>query len=113
MNEQIVQAENVFDLFALFSSYILEHINQYSYEFYDFDDDNYNSVYVAVGKYISDINDKGHKCAVNNLKKFILKFFNNQFSIEKCYAASLSMIWLSMKLGIVYLNTKNLFSIIQ
>lgn len=86
MNEQIMQADNVFDLFALFSSYILEHFDKNPYEFYDFEDDNYNDVHDAVEKYVSDVGYKGHKCAVRSLKKTFIQLFNNEFNIEKCYA---------------------------
>jgi len=52
MNQQIVQIDNIFDLFALLSSYILDHIQEDSYILEDFSDDDYIEVHDAVEKYI-------------------------------------------------------------
>lgn len=86
MNEQIISAKNIFDLFALFSSYILENLQKNSYVFYDFNDEKYNDVHDAVEKYVDDVESKGHKMAVGGLKKYLMNYFRDEINIEMCFA---------------------------
>ena len=86
MTVRLRQAENIYDLLAFVSSYILNCIQETPYEFYDFNDNDFVDVYDAVEKYVIDIDMKGHKIAFNIFRRFVLEFLKNGINIEKCYA---------------------------
>lgn len=86
MNQQIMQIDNIYDLFALLSSYILDRIQEDSYVFDDFKDDDYNDVYDSIEKYVNDKEGKGHKYAFYILRRYVIRFLGNDFNIEKCFA---------------------------
>lgn len=86
MIEQVKKINNIYDLLALCSSYILNEIDNSPYEFATFDDEDYEYVYDAIETYCHEIRDKGSKAAFETLRNFIEDFILPRIDIEKCFA---------------------------
>lgn len=86
MLEQIQKLTSIYDLFALFSSYILNSCKKKSYEFKIFPDSDYSMVEAAIITYKCEKEQRGHRKAIENLKKYLVEFMNSEINIEKCFA---------------------------
>lgn len=86
MIEQLKNVNNIYDLLALCCSYIFNELENSTYMFALFNEDNYDNVYSAIENYVVTKGEKGHKEAIDKLSKFLINYFESGINIEKCYA---------------------------
>lgn len=73
---------------ALCCSYILNELETESYVFRSFDADCYEEVEYAVERYCCEVQEKGHRRAFDELRSYLLVFFTEGISIERCFAVA-------------------------
>ncbi|MEY8391883.1 carbon-nitrogen hydrolase family protein [Lachnospiraceae bacterium] len=86
MLEQIRNIDNIYDLLAMCSSYILNELDGEKYEFALFNDDDYDQVYDAVQRYCCECRHKGSKSAFEELRDYLISFMGPESTVEKCFA---------------------------
>lgn len=86
MLEQLEKINNIYDLLALCSSYILSTIEEISYEFATFEDGDYDDIYDAIARYCCEKQEKGCIEAFGELRTFMFDFMEPDVTIEKCFA---------------------------
>lgn len=86
MIEELRKINKIYDLLALCASYILTIYDKTSYNFEDFNDEEYDYVYDAVERYRCECQEKGYRKAFGELREYIISFMVPEVTIEKCFA---------------------------
>lgn len=76
--EHLKVIENIYDLLALCSVYVLKENEKQPYDFLVFNERDYNNVADALEEYCAAKRDKGKRKAFAELKKFLMDFFGKK-----------------------------------
>lgn len=86
MLNELERITNIYDFLALCSVYIFDKLKKINYEFANFEDNNYYEIEVAIERYVIEKLNKGEKYAFNELKIFVIQYWQYGVDIERCYA---------------------------